>query len=90
MLSGPERPNPHSAAKKLDGDGSSASETKRLGNADIGVSMLLLLLYALVFCTVGAVVAGGGGRANGFGGPVAPALWIALAEGEGGGRTTPG
>lgn len=30
---------------------------------------------------------GGGGRANGLGGPWAPALNSALAEGEGGGRT---
>jgi hypothetical protein len=34
-------------------------------------------------------VTGGGGRANGFGGPWAPALRIAPADGEGGGRTTP-
>lgn len=34
-------------------------------------------------------VLGGGGRANGFGGPWAPALRIAPADGEGGGRTTP-
>lgn len=32
---------------------------------------------------------GGGGRAKGFGGPWAPALRIAPAEGDGGGRTTP-
>lgn len=32
---------------------------------------------------------GGGGRANGFGGPWAPALSIAPAEGDGGGKTTP-
>jgi hypothetical protein len=32
---------------------------------------------------------GGGGRAKGFGGPVAPALIIEFALGEGGGRTTP-
>lgn len=31
---------------------------------------------------------GGGGRAKGFGGPVAPADKIVFAEGEGGGRTT--
>jgi hypothetical protein len=30
---------------------------------------------------------GGGGRANGFGGPVAPADISADAEGDGGGRT---
>lgn len=34
-------------------------------------------------------VPGGGGRAKGLGGPDAPALNIALALGEGGGRTTP-
>lgn len=32
---------------------------------------------------------GGGGRAKGFVGPVAPALKRALALGEGGGSTTP-
>ena len=41
LLSGPDRPKPHSG-KKLEGDGSSASETNRLGNAEMGVSMLLL------------------------------------------------
>lgn len=35
------------------------------------------------------LLAGGAGRANGFGGPVAPALIMELALGEGGGRTTP-
>ena len=34
-------------------------------------------------------MAGGGGRAKGFGGPVAPALRREFADGEGGGRTTP-
>lgn len=90
LLSGPEeRPKPHSE-KKLDGDGRRASETKRLGRAEIGVSMLLFEAYEVVltvFCA--AVVVGGGGLANGFGGPVAPALSIALADGDGGGRTTP-
>lgn len=33
---------------------------------------------------------GGGGLANGFGGPVAPADSSALADGEGGGSTAPG
>lgn len=32
---------------------------------------------------------GGAGRANGFGGPVAPADSIVFAEGDGGGSTTP-
>jgi hypothetical protein len=36
------------------------------------------------------VETGGGGRANGFGGPCAPALSIAPADGDGGGNTTPG
>ena len=35
------------------------------------------------------LLTGGGGLANGFGGPVAPALSNALALGDGGGRTTP-
>lgn len=42
LVSGPDRPNPHSG-KKLDGDGRSASDTNRLGRAEIGVSILLLL-----------------------------------------------
>ena len=48
--------------------------------------ILLLLAYALLFCVE---VPGGGGLANGFGGPCAPALRIAPAEGDGGGKTTP-
>lgn len=87
LESGPDRPNPHSG-KKLDGDGRRASDTKRLGRAEMGVSMLLLLVYALLFCVV--AVAGGGGRANGLGGPCAPALRMAPADGDGGGKTTPG
>jgi hypothetical protein len=85
FVSGPDLPNPHSG-KKLDGDGRRASDTNRLGRAEIGVSILLLLLYALLFWLA---VPGGGGRAKGFGGPVAPALRIAPADGDGGGRTTP-
>jgi hypothetical protein len=42
LESGPERPKPHSG-KKLEGDGRRASDTKRLGRADIGVSMLFEL-----------------------------------------------
>lgn len=72
----------------------------------MGVSMLLLLAYALLFCdadadavavavavavaAAAACACGGGGRANGLGGPWAPALRIAPAEGDGGGSTTPG
>jgi hypothetical protein len=53
----------------------------------MGVSMLLLLLlYVVLFWEA---VPGGGGRANGLGGPCAPALNRALADGEGGGNTTP-
>lgn len=85
LVSGPDLPKPHSG-KKLDGDGRRASETNRLGKAEIGVSILLLLAYALLFC---AAAPGGGGLANGFGGPWAPALRIAPAEGDGGGKTTP-
>jgi hypothetical protein len=44
--------------------------------------MSLRLPYELLFD-------GGGGRAKGFGGPVAPALISEFALGEGGGRTTP-
>lgn len=87
LVSGPERPIPHSG-KKLDGDGRRASETKRLGSAEIGVSILLLLLNALLFW-VWVAAPGGGGLANGLGGPWAPALRIAPADGDGGGRTTP-
>lgn len=89
LLSGPVRPKPHSG-KKLDGEGKRASDTKRLGNAETGVSILLLLAYAVLFCAAPAVVPGGGGLANGFGGPCAPALRMAPADGDGGGRTTPG
>lgn len=70
------------------------SDTKRLGRAEMGVSMLLLLLLeyaapALFWEEDVTTADGGGGRAKGFGGPWAPALRRALAEGEGGGRTTP-
>lgn len=58
------------------------------GSALTGVSMLLFPLrfsvYALLFCEVG-----GGGLANGLGGPDTPADNSAEAEGEGGGRTMP-
>ena len=56
---------------------------KRLGRADIGVSISLRLLLGK------PLTDGGGGRANGFGGPVAPALSSVLALGDGGGSTTP-
>lgn len=42
LESGPERPKPHSG-KKLEGDGRSASDTNRLGRAEMGVSMLFEL-----------------------------------------------
>jgi hypothetical protein len=53
-----------------------------LGNAETGVSIMLLLLLLVELCDTGC------GRANGLGGPEAPALRSADAEGEGGGRTT--
>lgn len=46
LESGPERPKPHSG-KKLEGEGRRASDTKRLGKADMGVSMLFELLFPL-------------------------------------------
>lgn len=52
----------------------------------MGVSMLLLP-YDWWFAV--ALLSGGCGRAKGFGGPCAPALRMALALGEGGGKTTP-
>jgi hypothetical protein len=52
-----------------------------LGKAETGVSIMLLLLL-LEFCETGC------GRAKGFGGPEAPALRSADAEGDGGGSTT--
>ena len=85
-MSGPDRLNPHSE-KKLDGEGKRASETNRLGKAEMGVSMLLPPPYAAPFCEFDP---GGGGRANGLGGPCAPALTMGPADGDGGGKTTPG
>lgn len=86
FVSGPaDLPKPHSG-KKLDGDGKRASETNRLGSAETGVSILLLLLKAAALFW--AATAGGGGLANGLGGPVAPALRMAEADGDGGGSTT--
>ena len=74
-------PNPQYS--KLDGEPRSWSDMNRLGNADFGVSISLLVPKA-------PLVTGGAGRANGFGGPVAPALSKALAAlGEGGGSTAP-
>lgn len=55
----------------------------RDGSAEMGVSILLRFsVYALLFCCD----VGGGGRANGLGGPDAPADSKADADGEGGGR----
>lgn len=50
----------------------------RDGNAEPGVSMLMFELFWSEWC----------GRANGFGGPVAPADNKVDAEGDGGGSTT--
>lgn len=54
----------------------------------MGVSMLLLLLLNEP-PLLGLLWLGGCGLAKGFGGPWAPALRMALALGDGGGRTTP-
>lgn len=56
---------------------------KRLGSAETGVSITMLELPC-EGCETGWT-----GRANGFGGPVAPAESKADADGEGGGNTTP-
>lgn len=56
------------------------------GSAEIGVS---IFAAASLFAACGFVLMGGAGRAKGFGGPWAPALNRAPAEGEGGGSTTP-
>lgn len=55
---------------------------KRDGRADMGVSMVSR------FAACGFVLIGGAGRANGLGGPWAPALRRVFVDGEGGGRTT--
>lgn len=55
---------------------------KRDGSAVMGVS----IFSRLAAC--GFVLMGGAGRANGFGGPCAPALSKVLVDGDGGGRTT--
>jgi len=60
----------------------------REGNAETGVSMLVLLrfsVYALLFCCE----VGGGGLAKGLGGPDVPAESRADADGDGGGSTMP-
>lgn len=57
----------------------------RDGKADIGVS----ICEASLFAACGFVVIGGAGRAKGLGGPCAPALSKAFADGDGGGNTTP-
>ena len=59
---------------------------KRDGRADTGVS-IRLVAELVEFCE--GWWEGGTGRANGLGGPDAPADSRADADGEGGGRTTP-
>ena len=56
----------------------------RLGNAESGVSM-----WSRSRFPSGFVLMGGAGRANGLGGPDAPAESTAFVDGDGGGRTTP-
>jgi hypothetical protein len=63
---------------KLEGLGKSWSLTNRDGSADKGVSSVSR-----------PFTCGGGGRANGFGGPLAPADSRADAERDGGGKTGP-
>ena len=80
----PFLPESYHSLKKLLGLGSRSVFIYRLGNADIGVSILFRLsLYASRF----VLEVGGGGRANGLGGPDAPADMTAEALGEGGGNT---
>lgn len=67
---------------KLDGLGKSCSLIKRDGSAEIGVAMSLRSRSPFD-CE------GGGGRANGFLGPVAPADNRADADGDGGGNRGP-
>jgi len=84
LLKLPVLPESYHSLKKLLGLGSRSLFMYRLGRADRGVSMLFLFsLYASRFW----FDVGGGGRANGFGGPVAPADMTAEALGDGGGRT---
>jgi len=74
----------HTSDQNVEGLGSIwLPSMTRLGNADSGVSMC-----SLSRLTCGFVLIGGAGRANGFGGPVAPADNIVFADGDGGGSTT--
>jgi hypothetical protein len=67
---------------KLEGLGKSCSFINLEGSADIGVAISFRSLSP--FCCEG-----GGGRANGFRGPVAPADNSADADGDGGGNRGP-
>lgn len=87
-LFNPPLPQLSQSLKSPPGDAISDCSIYREGSADTGVSRLLLFLfsaYALLFCCD----VGGGGLANGLGGPDAPAERSAEAEGEGGGNTIP-
>lgn len=80
----PFLPESYHSLKKLLGLGSRSLFMYRLGNADMGVSIVLRLsLYPSRFW----FEVGGGGRAKGLGGPDAPADMTAEALGEGGGST---
>lgn len=75
----PAPPRPPNVApqseKNVEGEGSISPGKNRLGNADRGV------------CSGGPVVVVAGRGANGFTGPVAPAL-SSVTLGDGGGSTT--
>lgn len=91
--------------KRAPGLGRSSLDMKREGRAETGVGELLTSGFTLVALVGGGRLVlrawgwgccdgGGGGRAKGFGGPVAPAergFWFAElgALGDGGGSTGP-
>lgn len=80
----PLRPESYHSLKKLLGLGNRSLFMYRLGRAEMGVSMLFRLSpYASRFW----FDVGGGGRAKGLGGPLAPADMTAEALGDGGGST---
>ena len=59
-------------------------------SAAAALELFVLLLLGANAALFWAAVDGGGGRAKGLGGPDAPALRSAFAEGDGGGSTTAG
>lgn len=83
----PIRPQLSHSEKSPPGDAIKDCSIYRLGGRALtGVSRLLLFsVYGLLFCCD----VGGGGLANGLGGPEAPAERRAEADGDGGGSTIP-